>query len=408
MPLLSDSMEEGTVLAWLKQVGDDVHTGEALLEIETDKATMVYEAETSGRLVAIVVGEGETVAVGATLATLLGDGEELSTRPEPAAAPAADSAQAPAPARSPEIAPANSSATNGSGDVRIVASPVARRIARAAKIDLQTVAGSGRTGRILKADVLALVTDAPPTQPALGLTPDELPRPRAADAKQTEELTRLQSTIARRMAEAKATAPHFYLETEVDMTAAVQARKELAEHGDGGVVPSINDLIVKAAALALREFPHANGSYREGRFELHGQINVGIAVAAPGALVVPTVFDADRRGLNEIAHESRRLASAVRDGTITPAELARATFTVSNLGMYGIVSFAAIINPPQAAILAVGAVTQQPVVRFGEFATAQLMRLTLSCDHRILYGAEAAAFLARIRWLLERPLSLAL
>lgn len=177
MPLLSDSMEEGTVLAWLKQVGDDVHAGEALLEIETDKATMVYEAETSGRLVAIVVGEGETVAVGATLATLLGDGEELSTRPEPAAAPAADSAQAPAPAGSPEITPANSSATNGSGDVRIVASPVARRIARAAKIDLQTVAGSGRTGRILKADVLALVTDALPTQPALGLTPDELPRP---------------------------------------------------------------------------------------------------------------------------------------------------------------------------------------------------------------------------------------
>jgi pyruvate dehydrogenase E2 component (dihydrolipoamide acetyltransferase) len=211
------------------------------------------------------------------------------------------------------------------------------------------------------------------------------------------------------MAESKATAPHFYLEAEVDMSRLVEARAQIkATAGEGDVVPSFNDMIVKACALALREHPRANGAYRDGRFERYSRVNVGIAVATDDGLVVPTIFDADRKVLRQIAAEARTLAQRVRDGQITPPELSGATFTVSNLGMYGIDSFAAVINPPQAAILAVGAIAERPVVREGATSTAHLMRVNLACDHRILYGAQAAEFLARIKGLLEEPLALAL
>jgi pyruvate dehydrogenase E2 component (dihydrolipoamide acetyltransferase) len=211
------------------------------------------------------------------------------------------------------------------------------------------------------------------------------------------------------MAESKATAPHFYLEAEVDMSRLVAARAQIkAEAKEGDVVPSFNDMVVKACALALREHPRANGAYRDGRFELYSRVNVGVAVSAKDALVVPTVFDADQKSLRQIASDARALAQRVRDGQITPPELSGATFTVSNLGMFGIDSFAAVINPPQAAILAVGAIAERPVVRDGSIGTAHLMRVNLACDHRILYGAPAAEFLARIRTLLEEPLSLAL
>jgi pyruvate dehydrogenase E2 component (dihydrolipoamide acetyltransferase) len=211
------------------------------------------------------------------------------------------------------------------------------------------------------------------------------------------------------MAESKATAPHFYLSTEAEVSKAIEARAALkAAAGEGEVVPSLNDLVVKAAAIALREFPKANGAYRDGHFELYSRINVGIAVAAPEALVVPTVFDADRKGLRQIASESRALAAKVREGKITPPELSGATFTVSNLGMFGIDRFDAVINSPQAAILAVGAANEVPVVRGGEIVPGHLMALNLACDHRILYGHEGAELLARIRALLEEPLGLAL
>ncbi|MGB7684167.1 MAG: dihydrolipoamide acetyltransferase family protein [Solirubrobacterales bacterium] len=224
-----------------------------------------------------------------------------------------------------------------------------------------------------------------------------------------QEPTKLQATIARRMAESKATAPHFYLSTEVEMSKAVEARAALkAAAKEGDVVPSINDMVVKAAAIALREFPKANGAYRDGRFELYSRVNVGIAVAAEEALVVPTVFDADRKGLGQIASESRDLAGKVREGRITPPELSGATFTVSNLGMFGIDYFEAVINSPQAAILAVGAVKEVPVVKGGEIVPGHLMALNLACDHRILYGSEGAELLARIRGLLEEPVGLAL
>jgi pyruvate dehydrogenase E2 component (dihydrolipoamide acetyltransferase) len=237
-----------------------------------------------------------------------------------------------------------------------------------------------------------------------------LERPETAKGEVSQqELTKLQQTVARRMAESKATAPHFYLSVEIDMTRAVEARSRMkAGTPEGEPVPSFNDMVVKACAIALREHPRANGAYRDGRLELYSRINVGVAVAAQDALTVPTIFDADRKGLREIARQTRELAGKVRDATVTPPELSGGTFTVSNLGMYGIDSFSAVINPPQAGILAVGAITEKPVVRDGEFAKAQLMSVTLACDHRILYGAEGAQFLARIRDLLEEPANLAL
>jgi pyruvate dehydrogenase E2 component (dihydrolipoamide acetyltransferase) len=297
----------------------------------------------------------------------------------------------------------------------VKASPLARRIAQQRGLDLAAMAGSGPGGRIVKADVeRAAAAPAAPT-PEPGAAP-AAPTPGAAERPETakggtsyEELTKLQSTVARRMAESKATAPHFYLSVEVDMSRAVEARGRLkAAAAEGEPVPSFNDMVVKASAIALREHPRANGAYRDGRLELYSRINVGVAVAARDTLVVPTVFDADRKGLRDIATEARALAERVREGTITPPELSGGTFTVSNLGMFGISSFAAVINPPQAAILAVGAIAETPVVRDGEIVVGNVMPMTLACDHRILYGADGARFVDRIRKLLEEPLGLAL
>jgi pyruvate dehydrogenase E2 component (dihydrolipoamide acetyltransferase) len=309
----------------------------------------------------------------------------------------------------------------------VKASPLARRIAREQGLDLQQLAGSGPGGRIVKADVeraaQAPAAQAPAAQsappPAAEPTPPPAPQappappPAAAPAETgtakgdvtVQELTRTQQLIARRMAESKATVPDFTLRTEIDMEACVRLRADLKALG--GDVPSYNDMVVRASALALREFPRANGSYRDGRFELHSRVNVGVAVAAQDSLVVPTVFDADRKSLREIARETRAVAERVRAGTVTPPELSGGTFTVSNLGMYGVTDFTAVINPPQAAILAVGALAQRPVVRDGALVARHTMGATLVCDHRILYGADAAEFLARIRALLEQPLALA-
>jgi pyruvate dehydrogenase E2 component (dihydrolipoamide acetyltransferase) len=298
----------------------------------------------------------------------------------------------------------------------VKASPIARRIAKEKGLDLAALAGSGPGGRIVKADVERAVeagplpAAAPVAAVPAGPTPGVRERPETAKGSVSyQDLTKLQQTIARRMAESKATAPHFYLSVDVDMSRAVEARARLkAGAAEGEPVPSFNDMVVKACAIALRDHPRANGAYRDGRLELYSRVNVGVAVAGQDALVVPTVFDADQKGLRQIAAESRALAQRVRDGSVTPPELSGGTFTVSNLGMFGIDSFAAVINPPQAGILAVGAIGERPVVRDGEIATAHLMSVTLACDHRILYGADGARFLARIRTLLEEPLGLAL
>ncbi len=460
MPRLSDSMEEGTILQWMKQVGEQVAVGEELVEIETDKANMAYEADTAGTLIEILAQEGATLPIGEVIARI-GDSSEGSGAsaagpvgagdpPHPPVAkassgegpptppPAEDASETAAEAPSAEVSsaaePPPQATTAASGSERPKASPLARRIAKESGVDLTQLSGSGPGGRILKTDVEHAASEsavaaaggvggggsrtdrgstAGPPSPTTGPAAPAAGTETAKGEVRVEELSKLQSTVARRMAESKATAPHFYLEAEVDMTAAVAARGQLkaaaaARAGDDAApVPSYNDMVVKACALALREFPRANGAYRDGRFELYSRVNVGIAVAAADALLVPTIFDADGKGLTEIAADARRLSQRGRDGEITPPELSGATFTVSNLGMFGVDSFSAVINPPQAAILAVGAIVERPLVHDGGIVAASVMRLTLSCDHRILYGADGARFLARIRELLETPLLLA-
>src|SRR6478672_277206 len=426
MPRLSDSMEEGTILKWLKSPGDAVELGEELVEIETDKANMVYEADAGGTLIEIVADEGETLPIGQVIARVGEPGEEpsgdgasakpkKSTKPKKPSAEAEETAAAPAPPAT-EAPPA---AAPADADGRVKASPLARRIARERGLDLAGLAGSGPGGRIVKADVEKAIAAgptpavaqaaAPPAAAPAGPTPGAAERPETAKGSTSfEELTKLQSTVARRMAESKATAPHFYLSVEAEMSRAVAARAHLkAGAKEGDVVPSFNDMVVKACAIALRENPRANGAYRDGRLELYSRVNVGVAVAAQDALVVPTVFDADLKGLAQIATETRALAQRVRDGTITPPELSGGTFTVSNLGMFGIHSFTAIVPSGQAGILAVGAAVARPAFGAdGRLTTRNLMDLSLSSDHRILYGADAARFLARVRELLETPFAL--
>jgi pyruvate dehydrogenase E2 component (dihydrolipoamide acetyltransferase) len=406
MPRLSDSMEEGVILAWLKQVGDEVAVGDELVEIETDKANMAYESDVAGTLTEILAQEGETLPIGSPIAVVGDAGDAPARREEPA--PSVDESPAteppPTPA-SPTPPPPSSAPADGE---RIKASPLARRIAREQGVELAGLSGSGPGGRIVKADVEA-GTPAP-AAPAPAQAPAGAPSQETAKGITSyQDLTRLQQVVSRRMAESKATAPHFYLQAEIDMSAAVAARAQIkGMAADGETVPSFNDMVVKACAIALRRHPLANGAYKDGRFELYSRVNVGVAVAAQDALVVPTVFDADKKGLREIASDARALAGKVRDGSITPPELSGGTFTVSNLGMYGVSNFSAVINPGQAAILAVGAIAEKPVVRDGAIATAHILGVTLACDHRILYGAPAAEFLATIRELLEEPLALAL
>jgi len=421
MPRLSDSMEEGTVLRWLKSEGEEIAVGEELVEIETDKANMVYESDAAGTLIEIVANEGDTLGIGEVIARVgdaseaNGAGKKKKGKERKSAGnggkPEAETSSASTATAAPAAEIAAPSATQPEGDGRVKASPIARRIAAEKGVDLGALQGSGPGGRIVKADVEGAEAK-PAAAPAAGPAPVAvtLERPETAKGEVSQqELTKLQQTVARRMAESKATAPHFYLSVEIDMTRAVEARSRMkAGTPEGEPVPSFNDMVVKACAIALREHPRANGAYRDGHLELYSRVNVGVAVAAQDALTVPTIFDADRKGLREIARQTRELAGKVRDATITPPELSGGTFTVSNLGMYGIDSFSAVINPPQAGILAVGAINERPVVRDGEFAKAQLMSVTLACDHRILYGADGAQFLARIRDLLEEPANLAL
>ncbi len=479
MPRLSDSMEEGTILRWLKQDGDKVAPGDELAEIETDKATMTYEAEAAGVL-RIVAREGDALAVGQVIATLgegaaavdgavveaavepsaetpADDGAVVEAAVEPSAeTPAVDraaveaavepSAETPADDRAAVEAAVEPSAETpavdgapATGGEGVRASPVARRVAREKGIDLATVQGTGPGGRIVRGDVegggkggdaapaappavaegrtaAAPPAAAPPAAaPPAAAPPPAAPPPAPVAERGTakgdvrhEELFRTQQVVARRMAESRATVPDFTIRTVVDMEQAVAARAQLKAAANGEPAPSFNDLVVKACAIALRESPRANGAYRDGRFELYSRVNVGIAVATEDALIVPTIFDADRKGLAEIARDARALAERVRSGAITPPELSGGTFTVSNLGMFGVTDFAAVINPPQAAILAVGSLEPRAVVRDGELVARHTMGLTLTCDHRILYGADAASFLARIRALLEAPMALAL
>jgi pyruvate dehydrogenase E2 component (dihydrolipoamide acetyltransferase) len=391
MPRLSDSMEEGTILSWLKDDGDEVTVGDELVEIETDKATMTYESPAEG-ILRIVAGVGETLPVGAPIAQL-GAGASIAPQEQPVSA------------RDP--APASSGNDNGS-DPEVRATPLARRMATVHGVDLSVLEGTGPRGRVTRSDVAAsagIEEEGVPPQPSAAPAPS----PPDVDGRTTQDLTRVQQLIARRMSEAKATIPEFQIQTEADIGALEALRAQLKDQPEPpDPLPSLNDFIVKACALALDRHPRANGSYRDGCFELHEHVNVGIAVAAADALIVPTIADADTRSVGAIAREARRLAATVRDGSVTPRDLAGATFTVSNLGMYGMTAITPVINPPQAAILGVGAPRAVPALRDGDLVERRLMTLTLSCDHRILYGADAAEFLSDIRRGLESPLTLLL
>jgi pyruvate dehydrogenase E2 component (dihydrolipoamide acetyltransferase) len=422
MPRLSDSMEEGTILTWLKQVGDEIAVGDELVEIETDKANMAYEADVAGTLQEILAQEGETLPIGTPIARIgeNGDGSPAQDEGARPAGPVTAGDPPPLPVAKassgavPPAAPPAGDESTADGE-RVKASPLARRLAKEQGLELSSLHGSGPGGRIVKSDVegaAASTGTAPSAQPEGAGPVVSAAGPSGETAKgetRVQELNKLQQTIARRMAESKATAPHFYLTIEIDMSKAVEARAALKGAAkEGEVVPSFNDMVVKACAIALREFPKANGAYRDGRFEMYSRVNVGVAVAAKESLVVPTIFDADKKGLRQIAEDARSVAAKVRDGSVTPPELSGGTFTVSNLGMYGIDSFEAVINMGQAAILSVGAIREAPAVRDGQVIPAQLMKATIACDHRILYGAEGAEFLARVKALLEEPVSLAL
>jgi pyruvate dehydrogenase E2 component (dihydrolipoamide acetyltransferase) len=409
MPRLSDSMEEGTILQWLVAEGDQIEAGQPLVEIETDKATVTYEADEAGTVLALSVGKGNSVPVGAPIAVIGAAGEELPA-PPPSEALATAARAAPGTARAMAEAPQPASPPVSRASRRM-ASPLARRLAANLGVDLAGLDGSGPNGRVIRADVERAVAGANgggrAAAPAAAAEPARKQAVSAKGEATVHRLNRLQQTVARRMAESRATVPDFELRCEVEMSSVVELRERLREIADPA--PSYNDFILKAVALALREFPRVNGAYRDGAVETYNRINLGIAVAAEDALVVPTIFDADRMSLGEIARTARELAARVREGSISPAELAGGTFTVSNLGMYGIDSFSAVINPPQAAILAVGSLKPRPVVlEEGELAARPTVNLSLACDHRVLYGADGARFLHRVRELLEQPDALVL
>ncbi len=400
MPRLSDSMEDGIIVQWLVAEGDRIEAGHPIVEIETDKATVTYEADSAGTILSLRAAAGDAVPIGRTIALIGEPGEEApapASRGPAAASPAPAALPHPAPAAPAPAAPAAPApaAPASTGAERPKASPLARRLASELGVELSGLTGSGPGGRVTRADVEQRAT------PSVAAAPSSSAKGEAT----VQELTRVQQTVARRMAESRATVPDIELRVEVDMSESVALRERLRTLEDPA--PTINDLIVMAAARALREFPRVNGAYRDGRFELFSRVNVGIAVAAPDALLVPTIFDADRKRLREIAEESRALAARVRDGSIPPSALSGATFTVSNLGMFGIDSFSAVINQPQAAILTVGSLRRRPIVDqdSDELTIRPTVHLSLACDHRILYGADGARFLARVRELLEQPLA---
>jgi pyruvate dehydrogenase E2 component (dihydrolipoamide acetyltransferase) len=425
MPKMGDAMEEGTVIKWLKAEGDMVAKDEPLVEIETDKATLELTAEYAGTLSKRIAGEGESVAIGKPIATITGEGEtaEPATEPEAAPAPKQQAQAAPAQVASKQEAapaapaaqePAEEPAPNGSGE-RIKASPLARRIAQEHDIDLRQVRGSGPGGRIVREDVEAALKQ-PQTAAAAPSAPVEPASPAASTPTAVSPvgagdrqvpLTRMRNAIAKQMVLSKTTIPHFYVSVEVDMTEALAWRKRLNEAAAAdGYKITVNDMIVKASGLALAKFPNLNSSFGGDHVIMHDEINVSIAVALKEGLIAPVVRGVDKKSLGTVAREANDLVSRAREGKVTPAEYSGGTFTVSNLGPFGVETFIAIVTAPQAAALAVGSSTQKAVVVNGELVIRDRMNVTLSADHRLTDGAEGARFVSEVRRLLENPLAL--
>ena len=431
MPRLSDTMQEGTITRWLKQPGDEVKKGDIIAEVETDKANMEVESFDAGILEQILVKEGETVPIGQTIA-VVGSGQnvqkvatiktESTNGQAPASVPAATTSRVEEnhSGASNNIlqtgTSTNSFSTNASESGFLRVSPLARRMAEEHGIDLRQVKGTDHGGRIVRDDILDFLEQlrtqpASPAQVApVQAQPVAQPVPTLTSPQEGDEvkiLSSMQKTVARRLAESKQTVPHFYVSNEIDVTDALVLRKQLnAGAGENGIKISVNDLVIKACALALEKFPDVNSSFGDGQFVHHQHINIGIAVDIPNGLVVPVIRDANIKGVRSIAREAKALVEKARTGKLAPADFTGGTFSISNLGMMDVTNFVPIINPPEAAILAVSSarkvfvpINDQPVLR-------DIMPLTVSADHRIIYGATVARFLQEVKRLLQNPYDL--
>ena len=458
MPQLGYDMREGTVVRWVKQEGDEVVANEVIAEIETDKAVVEFKPTTGGVLRRIVAGEGEAVPVGQLIA-VIGDADEAlpddlagpaeaapsdaPSAPEPASTPTAPATVAAAPAGEVRASPIarrlarerglDLSTVTGSGpggriveaDVlaaadaaraateagRVLASPIARRLARERGIDLSTVTGTGPGGRIVEADIDAAASAPQPEpvpQPVVTASPPPAEAPSAPEGAERQDLSRMRQAIASVTSGSKREAPHFYVAVDIDMTAAMSLRRDVNDELPASSRVSVNDLIVKASALAIGKHPKFNSFYRGDYLQMNPSINVGIAIALESGLIVPGIPECENKSLAQIAAASRDLIDRANNGRLQAEEYTGTTYSVSNLGMFDVDSFTAIIFPPHAAILAVGAVKEQPVARDGQLAIAEIMKATLSVDHRVADGAEAAQFLMEIKRLLEKPVSLLL
>ncbi|MDX6526663.1 MAG: hypothetical protein QOI43_2174 [Gaiellales bacterium] len=421
MPRLSDTMERGTVARWAKKEGDTIAEGEVLADIETDKATMELESYETGVLLKILVQEGESAELGAPIALVGEAGETVELPAANGDAASAEEAPADAPKAEPAAAraarPAPSANGGASGTVELRASPIARRMAADAGLDLRPLAGrgSGPDGRIVKVDVERLANEgvsaraaaAPPTTPRTA--PPPAPVPGAWAEAEGKEPSAMQRAVARRMTESKQNVPHFYLQSEVDMTRAIELRREINRSlGDGGTKVSINDLIIRACAVSLIEHPQFHRSWLGDRIVQHEHAHVGIAVALDDGLIVPVLRDADRMTLTEIAAATKDIVNRARSGKVRQHEIEGGTFTVSNLGMFGVTSFEAIINPPEPGILAVGRTIERPVILDGQVVGRPIMAVTLSVDHRAASGADGARLLQSIVRRLEGGVTLLL
>ena len=420
MPALSPTMEEGTLARWLVKEGDTVSSGDIMAEIETDKATMEFEAVDEGVIAKIEVPEGtENVKVGTVIAILAEEDEDVgdaaaASADEGASEPKAEEPKDAAPAAAPAPAPSPAPAPKAEGD-RIIASPLAKRIAEQKGIDLSGVTGSGPNGRIVKADVEGAKPGAAPSMAASAAPAPSAPQPVAQlggdlDAPyEAQKLNNVRKVIARRLTEAKQTIPHIYLTVDVRLDALLKLRGELNKSLEAdGVKLSVNDLLIKASAIAIRQKPTVNSIWGGDKLYQLSDIDVSVAVAIEGGLITPIIRKADQKGLATISAEMKDLATRAKAGKLKPEEFQGGGFSLSNLGMFGIKEFSAVINPPQASILAVGAGEQRPVVKNGALAIATVMSVTLSVDHRVVDGALGAEWLQAFKKLVEDPISLML
>lgn len=413
MPRMSDTMEEGVIVGWLKQEGDTIEPGDVLAEVETDKATMELESYQEGTLLYIGVKEGP-VPVDSVVAIIGEEGEDykpLLEKVENEGKSSENEKEEKEEEKEPtESSKAQEESTSQekqnttadtSGDDRLKASPLAKRIASDKGIDLQQIQGSGDGGRIIKKDVEAAAQSG---QGIKSVTAPAMAIPSGED--ETVTVSQMRKAIARRLGESKYSAPHFYLTAELDMDKAVEARKMINEGEEVRI--SFNDMVIKAVAIALRKHPYVNGSWNGDKMTLHGDVNIGVAVAVDEGLLVPVVNNADYKSLSQIKAEVKELAGKARNKKLKPDEMEGSTFTVSNLGMFGIDEFTGIINPPNSCILAVGAINKKPVVKDDQIVVGNTMKVTLSCDHRIVDGAVGAQFLQTLRSYLENPMKLLL